>query len=145
MPIISTLAGEVRDIDPEKASPRDVAQICVMAQARLNQMLTHCQPLSETEEKTSKILDEVDTMIRTVQEPNVNARWKAEGLAHIILGRLAELEDEAYGVFLAAIEDLEDGNPLKSLAEAYREALKLKEQGQIPGATVIEAPGYDGF
>ena len=140
MPIISTLGGEVRDLDPDKLSPSDVAQICIMAQMRLNQMLTHGQPLSDTEEKTGKILDEIDTILRTVQAPDVQTRWKPEALAHIIVGRLAELEDEAYHIFLASIEELEHDNPLRSLAEAYRLALEQKQQGQIPGAMVLGDP-----
>ena len=141
MPIISTLAGEVSDINPDLASPHDVAQVCRFAQARLNQMLTHGMPMSKAEGQTERLLEEIDTVIQTLGTAEVQASWKEEKLAHVILGRLAEMEQEAYNIFLASIEELEEGNPLHSLAEAYRQALDMKARGEITGVIVI--PGEE--
>ena len=137
MPLISTLAGEVSDINPDLASPQDVAQVCRFAQARLNQMLTHGKPMSKAEGQTESLLDEIDTVLQTLSTNEVRNSWKEEKLAHVILGRLAEMEHEAYNIFLASIEELEDGNPLHSLAEAYREALQMKARGEVIGVAVI--------
>ena len=137
MPIISTLAGEVRDINPDLATAGDVRDICRFAQARLNQMLTNGMPLSKQERETEEILEEIDTILETLKRDEIQNTWKAEGLAHAFLGRLSELEDRAYNIFLTSIEEVEEGNPLTSLAEEYREALALKAKGQVHGAIVV--------
>lgn len=138
MPFIATLAGEVKDINPDQASPDDVLQVCRHAQARLNQMLTHGLPLSQQERDTERLLEEIDTIAETVQRDEIHLRWNQEKLAHDFLGRLSEMEQQAYNIFLSSIERLEDGNPLHSLAEAYQEALDLKAKGELPGVYMLD-------
>lgn len=142
MPLISTLAGEVKDINPDLATLQDVQHVCLFAQVRLNEMLTHGMPLSKAEQQTEEILNEVDTILEALSREDTRASWKQEALAHVLLGRLSELEEKAYNIFLSSIEDLEHDNPLNSLAQAYQEALELKAKGEISGAlTVPPVPG----
>ena len=144
MPLIATLAGEVKDINPDMASPDDVHQVCLFAQARLNQMLTHGLPLSQQERDTEKLLDEVDTIANALQQEEVRSRWNDEKLAHDFLGRLSEMEQQAYSVFLSSLEKLEEDNPLHTVAEEYREALELKAQGEMPGVVMLDNPREEG-
>ena len=138
MPLIATLAGEVKDINPDAASPDDVHQVCRFAQARLNQMLTHGLPLSQQERDTEKLLDEIDTIAEAVQRQDVRTRWHDEKLAHDFLGRLSEMEQQAYSIFLSSLEKLEDGNPLHTVAEEYQEALEMKAKGEMPGVIMLD-------
>ena len=138
MSFIPHLGTEVKDINPDFASPLDVLQVCFYAQIRLNQMLTHGMPLSEQERQTEAILNEIDTVAYMTQTEDIHAKWKDEKLAREFLNRLSELEEDAYNILLTSIEKLEDGNPLRDLAAAYQKALALKAKGEISPLIMLD-------
>ena len=129
----STLAGEVTDFDPEKTNPEDIVNICFQAKMRLDQVHDYGIPLSRTEETVERIRDEIELIEQAAKHPQIQATWREELHAHRLLSRLDELEKEAYDAFCAVIERLEPDNPLRILNEQYREALRLKREGALPG------------
>ena len=137
MAFIPSLAGEVSDFDPERTKPEDVIEICRQAKMRLDQMGDYGIPLSKTEETAERIRDEIETVEQAARHPQIQATWRSEQHVHKLLSRLDELEKEAYDAFCAVIEDLEADNPLRQINEEYREALRMKKEGLIPGNVLL--------
>ena len=137
MAFISSPAGEVSDFDPERTKPEDVIEICRQSKMRLNQLGNYGIPLSKTEETAKRIRDEIETIEQAARHPQIQAAWRSEQHVHKLLSRLDELEKEAYDAFCAVIEDLEADNPLRQLNEEYREAIRMKREGLIPGNVLL--------
>lgn len=133
MPFVSTLAGEVSDLDPAKTEPDDIIMVCAMAKTRLDQMGDYGIPLSGMETVAERIRGEVETIEELVRRPEIRAGWRGEGHVNDVLQRLQELETEAYDAFLAGLENLEEDNPLRHLAAQYQQMLELKRQGRVSG------------
>lgn len=131
-------AANISEIDPAQVTPEVAVTICQFAKMQLERCARTAIPHSPAEVRYEDWLEEIDTISRACQDPDIRAAWDTDGHRRNIHSRLAEIESECYDLVLANLERLEPNNPMRELVHRYQAARAAKELLNTPSYTIRE-------
>ena len=131
-------AANISEIDPAQVTPEVAIVICQFAKQQLERCARTAIPGSPLETRAEDWQEEIDTISRACQDPDIQAAWNTDGHRRNIHGQLAEIERECYDLVLANLERLEPDNPMRELVQRYQAARAEKEQLGTPSYIIRE-------